>query len=317
MASVAGVWAVSYLVYASALMAVRLLHQSGGWMWAAPALVLLMALTLWRPGPSADPQVEVAAVQTQSMELAALVAHTKAAQQADVVVWPELSASATVHRGDTLALQEASREGALPPFITSYRDAATPMPHNVAGLFSKGSLVADYAKRKPFGAERKEHAPGKEAVTAEMDGRRLRLNICFDSCFPFIMRDRIAQDEPDLILLPTLDPIASYGTIQGIHAAYSPFRAAELGLPIVRADITAYSHVVDATGAIIAEAGSGTEEVITAKVGPPRRTIYRWAGDWFLVLCAILAAWGAVLGIREWRDERRERASAADDADKG
>ncbi|HVL38793.1 MAG TPA: hypothetical protein VM328_05325, partial [Fimbriimonadaceae bacterium] len=96
-----------------------------------------------------------------------------------------------------------------------------------------------------------------------------------------------------------LDPVAPYGFVQAVHAAYTPFRAAETGLGIVRAETTAYSMIVDGRGQILAEAGSGTEEILQAELRKPtRRTIYLLLGDWFLYLCGIVVLAGVLTGAR-------------------
>ena len=133
------------------------------------------------------------------------------------------------------------------------------------------------------------HLAGTEPVVVRTPNGAMGLNVSYDSCFPAVMRET-AQKAADIILLPTMDPISPNGAVQALHAAYTPFRAAELGIPIVRADITAYSMIVDARGWIVAEAGSGSEEIIHASVQPGlRRTMYMAWGDWFLFVCGLLA----------------------------
>jgi apolipoprotein N-acyltransferase len=97
--------------------------------------------------------------------------------------------------------------------------------------------------------------------------------------------------------VPTLDPVGPYGSVQAFHAAFTTFRAAENGVPIVRADTTAYSMVVDARGVIVAQLGSGTEGVKVVEVTPERRsTVYRQVGDWFLWVCGFLVVAGLIQG---------------------
>jgi apolipoprotein N-acyltransferase len=290
-ASVGGIWLVSYLVYLVSLLLVRALVEKKTWKWGVAGMALSI-LVAWPGIKSSDEhEILVAAVQTEAVDIETLTNLSRPAeeQHAQFIVWPELSAFDIAYDGEISKLEELSQNDLHSAFVTTYRDATEPMPHNVASIFYQGERIGQYAKRKPFAGEVKEHAAGTEAVTVSATGKKVRLNICFDSCFPAVMRDQIKDDLPDIILLPTLDPPGPYGTIQALHAAYSPFRAAELGVPIVRADITAYSNIVDSNGAIVAEAGSGTEEVITAWVGAPRKTVYRWAGDWFLYASILFA----------------------------
>ncbi len=301
LASVGGVWIVSFLVYLFVLSVVMLLQKRETQLAAGAVLALGMAIPLMQVSPLGEEAIRVVAIQTEAKDIETLSALNESAFDVDpdFIVWPELSASSIAAGGDTTVLEQYSKDSGSPPFVTSYQDSAEDMPHNTASVFAGSEKIGAYNKRKPFAGEKNLHTAGTEAVTVSVGEHRARLNICFDSSFPAVMRDGIREDQPDLILLPTLDPPAPYGTIQALHAAYTPFRAAELGLPIVRADITAYSQVVDANGAVVAEAGSGTEEVITAWVGKPRWTLYRVLGDWFLYLCGVLAVGLTVSSIRK------------------
>jgi apolipoprotein N-acyltransferase len=95
------------------------------------------------------------------------------------------------------------------------------------------------------------------------------------------------------LVLPSLDPDTPRGIAQALHGAWTPFRAAESGLPIIRSEITAWSQVTDARGRMIAEAPPGQGVVITGAIRPGQRwTFYRLAGDWFLGLAVVLALLG-------------------------
>jgi apolipoprotein N-acyltransferase len=245
--------------------------------------------------------LKLGVVQTDSQLLDDLKKlHTEAsAAGADVVVWPELSGMSSA-KGGTDLLVALAKEPGLSPFVTTFEESGSPLPYNAAAVFSVEGESEHYWKRKPFAGEKNIHSAGTKAVAIHLDGRTYGLNICFDSCFPSVMRETAKLEDVEAILLPTLDPTAPYGTVQAMHAAYTPFRAAELGLPIARADTTAYSMIVDGRGVIVAEAGSGTQEAVVANVeAGPRWTFYRLAGDWFRYLCALVAVVGAVTGRRQ------------------
>lgn len=91
-------------------------------------------------------------------------------------------------------------------------------------------------------------------MAVPLGARKVGLNIWFHSCFPAVLRDTAYLEEVGLLALPTIDPRAPHHFMATMHAAYSPFRAAELGVPVVRADCGAYSSIVDARGRILAEA---------------------------------------------------------------
>lgn len=232
-----------------------------------------------------------AAVQTESTEESVLFRlHQVAARQSPaLVVWPEFSALDIASQGPETLIAFAKTSPA--PFVTTFRDHGRPLPHNVAALFNVWGESDPYFKRKPFGAETQMHAPGDHAVAVRTDALKVGLNICFDSCFPSVMRDTARLPNVEAIALPTIDPPSPHHFMAAMHAAYSPFRAAELGVVIVRADGYAASSIVDARGKIIAEASPGPN-VIVGEAAGPRATVSRKWGDGFLYLCGVLVIAG-------------------------
>jgi len=283
-----GIWGVSFLVWLSNICFSTAMHKHPYKALAAFASLTLLSVC-WLPAERGP--MNVGLIQTDTEDINELAALNKQAgrSQPRIVVWPELSGFANAYAGDTTSLIRVGQQDGQPPFVTTYEEPGLVKPYNVARIFSSEGQSVGYHKRKLFAGERQMHAAGNEAVAAYMDGMTYGLNICFDSCFPAVMRDTARQQDVALILLPTLDPNSDTGTIQAIHAAYSPFRAAELGLPIIRADTTAYSMIVDSHGRIITEVGHG-EAVATANIKPGKRwTFVTWAGDWFVWICALLA----------------------------
>jgi apolipoprotein N-acyltransferase len=228
---------------------------------------------------------KVAVVQTQETDLTALAKLTKSAanQGAQLVVWPELSSIAIAPQGNTADLIKLSKEPNEPAFVTTFEDNAKPKPHNVAALYWHGTESTRYFKRKPFAGEATLHQRGDKAAVASWTVP-IGLNICFDSCYPAVLRDTVQSPGVGLIALPTEDPPSTNAVVQALHSAYTPFRAAELGTSIARADITAYSMIVGSDGRILAELPPG-ENILVANVSPPRDTLYKHLGDWFLYLC--------------------------------
>lgn len=296
-----GIWGASFAVWLVNLTLAEFLALGKGREAAATVLALGLVTTLVPFGPPSEAgAVRVAALQTPEGLLTDLADRNRRAAElgAELVVWPELSALDIALRGDARALRDLSKEPEQPPFVTTFEDDATP-PHNLAALFDGGTESPRYAKRKPFGGERFKRAAGDRAVAVPVSGIVVGLNVCFDSCFPAVIRETANLPDVGLILLPTQDPVAPFGTVQAFHGAYTPFRAAESGVPIVRADCTAYSMVVDSRGRVLAEGGSGTDEILVADVVPERRwTLYRALGDWFLWPCGIGCA--AAL-LTSWR----------------
>ncbi len=291
LASITGIWGVSFVLWAVNLwLAFSLSAPQRRWRAVVVPVGLALAALIPLPGAS-GPTLRVAAIQTEAVELDDLARHNAraAAQGAEMAVWPEFSAQLVAPEGNTEALTKLSRQPEQTAFVTTFRDDVRPLPHNTAVLFSGGRESQRYFKRKPFGGESKMHAAGTAAVAARLGNVPVGLNVCYDSCFPHVMRDTATAAGSGIIALPTIDPASPYGFVAAIHSAYTPFRAAELGVAVVRADASAYSHIVGPDGRIVSELGPGVEGVLVSPVVlGGGATVYRFLGDWFLVLCALL-----------------------------
>ena len=285
-ASVGSIWLVSYLVWLCNLaLAAMPTKQALG---VGAGIMALSVLSSFLPLPGSGPKALVAALQTAEVDNPNLEKAQRqiAARGPLLTVWPEFSGIVMAVGGDTSALTDLANNSS--PFATSFRDAQKPLPHNVAAIFSEEGESLRYQKRKLFGGEKQMHAPGSKPAATNLRGHTIGLNICFDSCFPSIMRETAHLPGVDLIALPTIDPPSHHYFVAGIHAAFTPFRAAETGVSIVRADGYAYSMIVDNTGAIVAEADAG-EEVLFAEVGVSARNVpARWLGDAALYGCGVL-----------------------------
>lgn len=296
LASVGSIWLLSFLVWLGNLWLAQLpIKRAMGFGAALMALTLVSSFVTL---PGSGPKVLVAALQTAELDDRSLESsQRKIAERGPLLtVWPEFGGMVMAVGGDAKALSDLAKTSS--PFATSFRDAHDPLPHNVASVFSEAGESPRYQKRKLFGGEKKMHTAGSTPVAANLRGHGVGLNICFDSCFPSIMRETATIPGVNLIALPTIDPPSTHYFVAGIHAAFTPFRAAETGLSIVRADGYAYSMIVNSTGAIVAEAGVG-EEILFAEVSAsPRRVPARWLGDVVLYGCGVLLVWGLVRGRR-------------------
>lgn len=105
--------------------------------------------------PASGRTERFAAVQIAEMdERSAQKAQAEAARAgAELVVWPEFGGLGFAPNGDTRLLRQFSK----PPFVTSFRDDAQPLPHNAAALFENGTESERYFKRKLFGGETQMH----------------------------------------------------------------------------------------------------------------------------------------------------------------
>jgi apolipoprotein N-acyltransferase len=296
LASVTGIWGVSWVMWFSNF-ALASDRDQKGWRFVAPAiagLALLCSVVFWRSGGSVLGQDRVvAAVQTDQFGADEILPLNQdlIGKGVEVGVWPELS----VGEYDVAAIRKFSGSDGGYPVVVSMHDDFSPKPHNMAVLIDKDGIRGRYFKRKPFGSEENEVTAGTRPVVVQTLSQNVGLNVCFDSCYPAVMRDTANAGDPDLIALPTLDPASPNGFIQAAHAAFTPFRAAELGVPIVRAEATAHSMLVNGDGGIVETLPAGFEGGVSKSVGVKRWTVYRKLGDWFLWVCVGVLV-GAVCG---------------------
>lgn len=216
------------------------------------------------------------------------------------VVWPEFAGIVFTSRANTHRLQAISLQTA--PVVTSFQDDFAPLPHNVAALFSQGRQIGAYNKRKLFGGESKMHSPGTQPAAVDYGGGLLGLNICFDSCYPAVIRETASLPGVNVIALPSIDPYGSNNFIAAMHGAYTPFRAAENGVAIIKCDGMAYSQAVDASGQILAELSPGNQVKVIAVPTERRKTLYSLMGDWVLWLLGLAVS--LRFGVEIWRQRR-------------
>lgn len=304
--SIGGVWALSFLMWFVNLNLAESLRL-GNWRQLALTGSLICVLPLISPLFNLHREslsTGFALVQTDKTDIDSLgKLHREAQIKTDVVIWPEFAGLGQAVGGDTKPLQELAAKNGRGSIITSYNDRFQPKPHNVASLISPTETSESYFKRKLFGGEKNMHTPGDRAVAVGPPDRRIALGICFDSCYPSIVREAANLPGVVAMALPTIDPESPHHFIAAIHAAFTPIRAAENGIVIGRADGFAYSMVVGADGAIVAELAPGEATGGgRAPLGGP--TLYRRFGDWFLYLCGI----GVAFGLIAYRKPKRKAA---------
>jgi apolipoprotein N-acyltransferase len=290
LASFTGIWGVSFALWSiNVALAAGVVERKGrllgiaGAAWAA-----LMALAFVPTGGGTALTMRVAVVQSPSTELDQMTRLSRTGSP-QLAVWPEFSGLAHTRGGNASTLINLARQPGMPMIVTSFPDGASPLPHNTAALFSSKGESRRYYKRRLFGGETRMHTPGTEAVAASTAWGPVGLNICFDSCFPSLMRETSQQGRVGLIALPTIDPESPHGFIAAMHAAFTPFRAAELGVGIARADGYAHSMLVANDGRVVADLPPGAETSVCRTLDiTPRWTFYKAFGDWFLYVCGAL-----------------------------
>lgn len=312
LSSLLGIWAVSFLLWVTNLLIADAIVQKQPKRVLVPAaaLVLLMlAGPLWSGAGRDGATSPIVLVQAPPEGSPDHLAKMSGTNPAALAIWPEFGGLQGAPRGDTETLKLLSQGG--PAFVTSFQDGNRPLPRNVASLFSQGSESKRYAKRLLFGGEAQMHVEGSEARVVPWNDVLVGLNICFDSCAPGVIRETAAPDGVRLIALPTIDPPSPHHWMAAMHAAFTPFRAAEAGVPVARADGYAYSMVADASGEVLAVLPPG-ERSLEVPVPLTRRwTLYRLMGNAFLVFCGCLVVW-SLIPIRR-KDLPRQVSAAQKD----
>lgn len=302
-ASLGGIWLVSAVVW---WVQIRLSFWLATKEWPSVRArwavgVALVLIAIWEHpepiGPGADLSaspdgMRVAVIQSIDADFDELSEWSREAKAkgARMVVWPELSAAGIAAGGRTEKLIELSQELDGTSFVTTFPDRSEPKPYNTAAVFESGRESKRYFKRKPFAAEAKDHQAGSNAVAVDAAGTTVGLNVCFDSCYPSIIRESVRDERAEIVALPCMGPESPYGVIQSIHGAFTPFRSAESGVPIARGETSAFAMVTDASGRIVAQSPPGHQGLLLADVRAERKwTLAMWLGDSTLYACWTLA----------------------------
>jgi apolipoprotein N-acyltransferase len=181
----------------------------------------------------------------------------------------------------------------------------------IVGRYDKAHLVpyGEYLPMRPLlssiGLSRL--APGDLDFTSGPGPRTIDLGalwgkVGFQLCYEIIFSGHVVdkRDRPDFIFNPSNDAwFGRWGPPQ--HLAQARLRAAEEGLPVIRATPTGISAVIDARGNVVKELPWRRSGVIDAVLPPPANSpppFARFGNVIPLLLSFILLAGGIVLGMR-------------------
>ncbi len=293
-ASIGGIWAVSFLLWLANFSFAQAIASREWLRGVFPTLIIALSSLVGNlPTNKEAGFIDFGLVQTDKTDPESLaILHKKASSSAStLVVWPEFAGLGIAYKGDTEPLSELVKKSGGAPLVTSFNDDFSPKPHNAAALISADGTSSLYFKRRLFGGEKTMHTAGNQAMAVDSPQGKIALGICFDSCYPYIIRESAILPGVVAMALPTIDPESPHHFIAAIHAAFTPFRAAENGIAIARADGFAYSMIVNASGRIVTELPPG-EHAVSAFAGLGSTTIFRRFGDWFLYLCGAALLYG-------------------------
>ena len=250
----------------------------------------------------------------------------------DVIVWPETAVPYAFRGNSPVSglyrqeLYRIVRESGIPVLFGSidFREAGgTYRVTNSALLLTPAGLAARYDKihRVPFGEYipfraflpgwlvraidmNRDLLPGTDFSPLELKKDvRAGMAICFESVFPYVARES-ARRGANVLLVISNDAWYPVSSEPEQHLANAVARAVETGLPEVRCGNNGGTLLIRPDGTlsqILTVAGSGAPELRRGRgVGvievavpkTPQMTFYTRFGEWFVVLCGLLAAAG-------------------------
>ncbi len=246
-----------------------------------------------------------------------LLSMTDPSRPPDLVVWPEVPAP-FYEKTPELA-EEARRAGkdGRTYFLSGVVGRAEDgQPLNSAALWSpEGVEVSRYDKVNlvPFGefvpwplgylarkisTEAGDFKPGTRVVVSKENGHRIGTFICYESVFPGFIRKFALQGAEALFNLSN-DSWFGRSAARHQHLKIVRMRAAENRRWILRSTNDGITAAIDPAGRVMREARSF--EAVSAQVNFDYRndlTFYTRWGDWFVALCAAIAAASCGLGAR-------------------
>jgi len=235
-----------------------------------------------------------------------------AAEGAELVVWPETAVPVNIlyNRSIEERLRNIARETgthiltgiqALAPNESgySYRNALVLLSPTGAmeGIYSKVHLLP-FGEYIPFarwlmpGVEidlgQADFTPGRGERVFVGEGFRLAGFICYEMGFAGDAT-RAARRGAQLLVNPTNDGWFAHPLALELHAALSPMRAAETGLPVLRCANAGITEIVDGRGRVLGRLPENTRDVLVADLMlPAGPSFYARTGHWLPLLLGLL-----------------------------
>jgi apolipoprotein N-acyltransferase len=321
-AALGGVWLTGFLVVVVnvALVALFLTDRAAiRVVLSALAVVAVAVGPLWaaaRPEPGPGDVVRVGVVQPGDLggrqgrlERQVRLTEALAPEQPDLVVWGESSVGYDLARSPAVAreLVDLARRTDADVLVNVDARTADGRILKTSTLVTPDGLDGSYVKTRlvPFG----EYIPLRGVLgwianvsdAAEVDRGRghgpvvLRSGevtfgplICFESTFPDMSRREVGLGS-ELLVYQTASTTFQGTWVQPQHAAVAAVRAVETGRPAVHAALTGTTAVFDDAGKRLlwVAPGERTSAVVDLVVAD-RWTPYAVAGDWVLVLAAVV-----------------------------
>ncbi|MER5435317.1 apolipoprotein N-acyltransferase [Streptomyces sp. NPDC002588] len=341
LASVGGVWLLSFLVVAVNVAVAVLVSVPASRVPAVAGLVATAATAsaawAWAPRPDPDGRARIAVVQAgvvdgvdARFDREAQLTRRLAGQDVDLIVWGESSVGYDLVERPDLAGRIAELSRVTGADILVNVDARR---SDRPGIYKSSILVGadgptgdryDKMRLVPFGeyiparsllgwatsvgkAAGEDRRRGTEQVVMKAaPGLRIGPMICFETAFPDMSR-HLAEDGADLLVAQSSTSSFQHSWAPAQHASLGALRAAETGRSFVHSTLTGVSAVYDASGRRIGPR-LGTDASTTAVYDVPLAdgiTPYVRYGDWPVdVALLVLIALGLTEGARAVRLRR-------------
>ncbi|MDR2386945.1 MAG: apolipoprotein N-acyltransferase [Deltaproteobacteria bacterium] len=136
------------------------------------------------------------------------------------------------------------------------------------------------------------YSPGHARAPLVLDGIQIGQLICFESIFPYLVRDR-AQSGAKLLVVTTNDAWFGLTMAPDQHLAHSVMRAVETRLPLVRAANNGISAMISPAGRLLKR--SIQNEIVTLSwpiqiPQNPEKTFFTRAGHFLAPLMGLMTA---------------------------
>ncbi|MFF0461287.1 apolipoprotein N-acyltransferase [Streptomyces mexicanus] len=351
LASVGGVWLLSFLVVAVDVAVAVLVAGRGARVVAVAGLLATSAAAsaawVWAPRPEVDGHVRIAVVQPGTVggtdsglrrfDREEALTRRLVGLRPDLVVWGESSVGFDLRERPDLARRLAALSRATGADVLVNVDARR---SDRPGIYKSSVLVGpdgptgdryDKMRLVPFGeyvplrsvlgwatsvgkAAGEDRGRGREQVVMDV-GHGLRVGplICFETAFPDMSR-HLAHDGAGLLLAQSSTSTFQHSWAPEQHASLAALRAAETGRPMVHATLTGVSAVYGPDGRRIGSWLSTDASAARVYDVPTAHgtTPYVRLGDWAVhAALLVLAALGATEGVRALRLRRSAPAPSA------
>jgi len=357
LASITGVWGVTFVVVLVAGLLLAVVQRVGEWgrfaalATGAAAAVLLPALIPLRA--ASGPRLDVAVVQgnvdkrqaasfylaSREVALNHIRLHEQlAADPPDVAVWPEnaLDVDPTTDPALEAEVTASIRTVGVPTLAGAVTGAPGGRFYNQVLFYSgRGQILDRYTKIHPvpFGeyvpfrpllgwVEQlrlvpRDIAPGHQFRVFDVGGVRVATPICFENIFPDLFR-RFVSGGANLMVVTTNDSSYADSPASREHVIMSQLRAVETGRWVVQAAISGESAVVDPRGRVILHTGLYVPAILRYAVPTSTgRTIYVRFGDWFPWAAGIAVLGGLAASTRRKRRVRAGRPGTPPAGERG